>query len=416
MDEGDYETIRQMIGCQPKNRQRSFHFLFHSPHFFEIFLSMEKFRKYAALIIVIVSFAAPAVADQCAICGKDILGGTAYFMTDDVTGIKQIVCSDCVKLPVCHICGLPVKNNGLALPDGRYLCARDKATAVLTADEAQRVASDVQEHLERLFARYTTFPTNVDVTVLDRIDVDQMFQPGGNDFESPNLLGCTQAKTNGNWKGYSVRLMTGLPLAELEATTAHEFSHVWAGENVPPARRQSLSRDAEEGFCELVAYLLMDSQNEELQKKFILKNAYTRGQVQLFIEGNKLYGFDQILDWMQYGDTPELEPGRLDKIRDVVMPKPGAVSKSPEHKAPVLAVVANNSVGVAARAPETLRVEGIFWSKSPSAIINGHSVFPDDRFKVTIGDKTLHLHCLEIQKNSVLVENTDTGAKEKLGL
>ena len=72
-------------------------------------------------------------------------------------------------------------------------------------------------------------------------------------------------------------------------------------------------------------------------KKFILKNLYTRGQVQLFIEGNNKYGFDQILDWMQYGDTSELETGRLDKILDVVMPRPASVTDSP-------AAVNSNSV------------------------------------------------------------------------
>jgi hypothetical protein len=266
------------------------------------------------------------------------------------------------------------------------------------------------------------------VTVLDRIDVDQMFQPGGNDFESPNLLGCIQAKTDANQKRYSMRLMTGLPLAELQATAAHEFSHAWVGDNVSPLRRGALSRNAEEGFCELVAYLLMDSQNEEAQKKFILKNFYTRGQVQLFIEANERYGFDQILDWMKYGDTPELESGRLDKVRDVAVPPPVSIAanrpavKGPsvagasEPKAPVLTAVQTNGPGApqAAQAPETIKVQGIFWGKSPSAIINGHSVFPDDRFKLTIGGKTMNLHCLEIRKDSVQIENMDTGKKEAL--
>jgi len=48
----------------------------------------------------------------------------------------------------------------------------------------------------------------VDVTVLDRIDVDTMFQPGGNDFESPDLLGCIEPKTVGSQKRYFMRLLT----------------------------------------------------------------------------------------------------------------------------------------------------------------------------------------------------------------
>ena len=66
-------------------------------------------------------------------------------------------------------------------------------------------------------------------------------------------------------------LMTGLPLAELKATCAHEYSHAWVGENVPKERRARLGRDAEEGFCELVAYLLMDSQGKKGKKNSFCK-------------------------------------------------------------------------------------------------------------------------------------------------
>ena len=111
--------------------------------------------------------------------------------------------------------------------------------------------------------------------------------------------------------------MTGLTVVGLKETCAHEFSHAWVGENVPTERHARIARDAEEGFCEMIGYLLMDSQGEEGQKNRILQNRYTRGQVQLFIEAEKLYGFDDILDWMQYGDTSQLEEGHLDEVRDM---------------------------------------------------------------------------------------------------
>src|SRR5208282_5061888 len=157
--------------------------------------------------------------------------------TDKVTGEKKIVCSDCIRLPRCAICGLPVKDNGLQLPDGRVLCARDARTAVVKADEAERICGRIKDDLDRLFSRYTAFPANVDVTVIDRIDVDTMFSPGGNDFESPNLLGCIRPETVNHETRYKMRLMIGLPLAELKATCAHEYSHAWVGENVPKERR-----------------------------------------------------------------------------------------------------------------------------------------------------------------------------------
>ena len=123
--------------------------------------------------------------------GQPIYGHTIYLATDKLTGEKIEVCANCIKLPSCSVCGLPVKD-GLQLPDGRYLCARDAKTAVVKADDAERICAQVKDDLDRLFSRFTVFPDNVDVSVIDRIDVDSMFSPDGNDFESPNLLGCVR--------------------------------------------------------------------------------------------------------------------------------------------------------------------------------------------------------------------------------
>ena len=105
-----------------------------------------------------------------------------------------------------------------------------------------------------------------------------MFHRMDNAVESPDLLGCIQAETVNGARRYKMSLMTGMPLAQLKETCAHEYSHAWVGENVNRAQR-GLGRDAEEGFCEMVGYLLMDSQHEELEKGRILQNRYTRGQV-----------------------------------------------------------------------------------------------------------------------------------------
>src|SRR5579862_2524208 len=115
-----------------------------------------KFKIF--LVILFTGVALAASADVCAICGEEIRGQT-YFVTDRVTGEKVEVCSNCINLPRCFICGLPVKD-GVQLPDGRWLCARDAKTAVLNSDDIQRTFSDVHDDLDKLFSRYTTFPTN----------------------------------------------------------------------------------------------------------------------------------------------------------------------------------------------------------------------------------------------------------------
>jgi hypothetical protein len=373
---------------------------------------MQRRAKYFLMVCLLAGFGLggplSAWGDMCAICGQPTRG-TVYISTDKVTSEKKIVCADCVRLPRCAICGLPVKDDGLSLPDGRVLCARDARTAVVKADDAERICARTKEDLDRRFSRFTVFPANVDVTVIDRIDVDSMFSPGGNDFESPNLLGCIHPDTANGATRYKMNLMTGLPLAELKATCAHEYSHAWVGENVPKERRARLGRDAEEGFCELVAYLLMDSQGEETQKRFILQNHYTRGQIDLFIEAEKRYGFDQVMDWMKYGEAEQLEAGHLDQLRDVKMPLARSVSNQ------TLAYVATNKPATApARA--SLKLEGIMWGSRPTAVINGRSFLASDQNPVKVGGTNVMIRCLGIQKTSVRIQDVDSGKEQELRL
>jgi Protein DA1 len=370
--------------------------------------------KYLRVILLMTIFGLgrPLVAqalDICAICGKEIQG-TVYLDTDKVTGEKKLICSDCIKLPRCSICGLPVKENGLELPDGRYLCARDAKTVVLKADDAERICAGIKDDMNRLFSRFTTFPENVDVTVIDRIDVQSMYNTLGNSFEAPNLLGCIRPETVNDVTRYKMSLMTGLPLVELKATCAHEYSHAWVGENVPKERHAGIARDAEEGFCELVAYLLMDSQHEEGQKKFILQNHYTRGQVELFIEAEQRYGFDQILDWMKYGVAARLEEGHLDEIRDVKMTSAKTVAVNP------VTYKAISNTNKPAPAPTILKLQGIMWGTHPSAIINGHSFFANDVNNINLGGTNVNIRCLAIQPDSVRIQNVDSGKEQELRL
>jgi len=359
------------------------------------------------MVILAACFTAPALAqDSCDICGKPITG-SFYLVTDQITGEQKKVCSNCILLPRCFICGLPVKDGGTQLSDGRWLCARDSQTAVMDVNTARQVADEARDELDRVFSRYTSWPTNVNINVIDRIDVDSMFQPVGNNFESPNLLGCIRAVMEDGKKHYEMNLLTGLPLVELRATAAHEFSHAWVGENVSPERHAHIARDAEEGFCEMVAYLLMDSEGQEAQKQFILRNHYTRGQVQLFIAAEQEYGFDQILDWMKYGETSRLEDGHLDEIRDVKMPA-GVAAASPALYA--------TTVKAPIRAVSSLELQGILWGNPPAAIINNQTVFPNDQFKVNIGGKETRVRCLEIQTNFVRIENLDSGEEQQLRL
>jgi hypothetical protein len=169
----------------------------------------------------------------------------------------------------------------------------------------------------------------------------------------------------------------------------------------------------------LVSYLLMDSQHEEGQKKFILLNHYTRGQAELFIEAERRYGFDQVLDWMKYGETAQLEAGHLDELRNVKMPAENSIAVKPVTvtvSTNVNLKTADTNSPAPASGPATIKLQGILWGNNPMAIINSRPFFANDKFNVKIGATNVAIRCLAIQKNSVRIQNVDSGREEVLHL
>jgi hypothetical protein len=349
-----------------------------------------------------------AASDHCPVCGQPY-GGTNYVFTDRVTHEKVEVCHDCAYLPqTCSLCGLPVKEGFISLSDGRFLCARDARTAVVTADDAQAAFEDVHHSLAQMFSRFVSFPErNVEEAVVDRVDLQALFKSAGDEMQCPNVWGFTQPKTNGLTLKHEIRILSGLPQGNFKAVCAHELAHTLLFEIVPAQRKRTLGHDATEGFCELVAYLLMDSMHLEEQKSFILQNGYTRGQINLFIEAHNRYGFNDIVEWMKYGADPVLRSDDLDRIRIIEQP-PQAARQMPTFMPPARQ---------AAAAPDDLVLKGILWTPGrPLAIINGVSLGSDEQAKVRVGNTNVLIRCLSIGKDSVRIRLVTSGQERELSL
>jgi hypothetical protein len=365
------------------------------------------FLGLLVILFALISSAKASDPYHCAVCGQS-LGNTVYTALDKVTNEKVFICYDCCICPdECYVCGLPVRANCLKLPDGRFLCARDGKTAILDETKARDICEDVRDSLDRLLSRFMTFPTNADVALVDRVDLYDEFKIVGNDFECPDVLGYIQRQTNRVGLKYTISLMSALPRAEFEATCAHEYSHAWVFENVPSERRKTLSRDAHEGFCELVAFLLMDSLHEEGQKRRMLQNNYTRGQIALFIEAEKKFGFNDVLDWMRWGVNSRLKTGNVRDVRNVEIPRSKSASNTN------LSVY----VGTLAPAPDTLVLKGISFSRNqPLALINNQSFAVGESAKVRVETTNVLVRCLAIGEHSVRVQIVDSGREMELRL
>ncbi len=378
-----------------------------------------------AFCVLLTGFQANCLAvDYCSVCGKP-LSGEFYFMTDMETGQKEMVCSNCAtQLPRCYLCGMPIKKGDeVQLPDGRFLCARDASNVVLDPETILSTCQDVRESLNRLFSRFTTFPSNVDVSATDKMGEDDLLSPAGRGSASPDLLGWIRPVFENGRKWYKMSLMTGLPPSELRETCAHELSHAWVGENVPEQRHRHLERDTEEGFCEMIGYLFMDSEGNEDEKRRVLANLYTRGQVNVFVAAEQEYGIESIFEWMQRGLAPRLDMDHLEEINNVAPRNPAY----PVENLATLPYSAKWTVEPAtipkpvsppspALIPSRLELEGVIWGGTPSAIINGRTFFVDDIQTVGLAGTNLAIRCEAIGPATVKIRRMDTGVVEDLRL
>jgi hypothetical protein len=319
--------------------------------------------------------------------------------------------------PDCFVCGLPANTNSVGyvgLEDGRAYCSRDAKTAVFREDEALGIFHEARDSLDRMFARFSTFPeANIKVGMADRINLRDMYKLAGNDYHCPNTLGYTQSETNANRLEHQISLMTGLPGSWLYATCAHELGHAWVAENVAPKRRDALLRDTEEGFCELLAYLYSDSRHDEAEKTNILANAYTRGQVDLFIAAYNGYGLNDVLDWMRYGLDDRLSASEPARIHNILVPQQ-------KGQVPRLTALALTGPAIPAEppsAPTTLQLKAVFWdSKRPLALINEHSFGVQEEGKVRLGTTNVTVKCLAIRQDAVRIRVNGAAEEQELML
>jgi hypothetical protein len=363
-----------------------------------------------ALFSVMLAVSARAQSIYCAVCGQPV-GETVIFTADKVAGgPKKAVCLECSRLPMeCYLCGMPVKKDFKELRDQRVLCARDAKAVVLDETEAMQIAKQVKDSMDRHFSRFAIFTDKVTLRLADRVDIMDLYHVPGNDFDCPNVLGYTQRQTNTTPATYTVSLLSGLPAWELRATTAHEWSHTWIFENVSAARQKHLDRDAKEAFCELVSYLLMESQGEKAGLAMIRSNAYTRGQILLFIEAERRFGFNDMVDWIKFGVDANLKADALERLHEVEMPK------TMNAAAAVATVLVTAPASIVPLPDVTL--QGITWSATqPTALINGRTFRASETGKLTVASSNVLVQCVAIRKDEVVVRIGEEGELRTLKL
>lgn len=362
-------------------------------------------KVFFLAIIWLITGAGLATADTCAVCGEEITGEKVYLLTDKVTNERKLLCPNCIGVPeICYMCGLPVREHLVQLGDGRILCERDSRSVVLEDAQALEICAEVARELGQVLARFTVLPTNTAMKVVDRVVLLARFKVPGNDYHCPNILGFYRPATNNHSLRHEISLLSGLPPNQLRAVCAHEYGHAWLQENLSPQRHEALSKDAEEGFCELLGYLLLESRNDSAGQQLILQNEYTRGQISLFVEAERLFGLKTILDWVGHGSDTRLVAENLYHIKAL----------APD----TVAVDVHTYAGAQpAESRETLRLKGITWTPGRSlALINDRSFAAGESGKINLGASNVTIRCLSIRQDAVRIQIVPSGEQKELSL
>lgn len=367
-------------------------------------------RLVAALVFLVCQSSGSLAGSFCDVCGGGFGSRVVYFQ-DKVDGSRKALCESCGSLPtVCAHCGVPVANGYVRLSDGRVICGRDARLVVLDPAAALDICRETVSTLNERVGRFISIPEkNVRIQMMDRIDVQALYRIPGHDFSCPNVMGYTfSTRSREGAVRHSIFILTGQTRGDLHAVTAHEYAHVWMDEHVSKQRRARLDPNTREGFCELLAYLVAEARGEREAMRGILANGYTRGQVQLFLEAEKEYGFNDIVDWMKYGTTGRLSENNLAAIREVVMPRRLGQD-----------VVQNVLFLPAASPPPAtqLQLKGIIQgSRTSLAMINNLTLAEQEQGRARVGAGEVAIRCLKIGKASVVIEKISEGETLRLEL
>jgi hypothetical protein len=252
----------------------------------------------------------------------------------------------------------------------------------------------------------------VDISVIDRLNIQAMRTLPGADFSCPNLQGLYQGKTNENGgKQHSIQILSGLDRGNTRGVIAHELTHAWVADNVAEDRR--FCGDAEEGFCELIAYLVAESKGDEQTMQRIKDNAYTRGQFKLYLEAKRRYQLQTVLDWVKFGTQSRIDPSDIDQVRRVTIPVRNSKKLWVNYRSADELPETESKI----HQPQHIQLKGILGNGDRRlAMISGKSFARGEKGSVRVGSEKIEILCVQIESNSVEIQVLETGERKKLHL
>jgi hypothetical protein len=187
---------------------------------------------------------------RCASCGRALGTRNESFLL--VPEARRFYCERCWSRPRCDTCGLPLGAVSYVRPDGRRMCDRCHLTAIYDPAQAQALYERVQRTVHEVLGLTVAIPPHFHL-----VNHDQLLELA--DHHSASML-----ENDARQRCFGLFLRDrhlraiyveyGLPQIVFCEVVAHEYAHVWQGENCP------LLNDARvrEGFAEWVAYKVLE--------------------------------------------------------------------------------------------------------------------------------------------------------------
>ncbi len=188
------------------------------------------------------------ISKHCHLCGRRLQGNAWVYAPNGLQDEQSVViCRHCQETaPRCDVCGVPMGERHVRLPDGRRTCTRCHRTAVYDPAQAralfERVTHIVVDQLE------LKLNVGADFTLVDRQHLRRLMEESNLNVhgDAGQVVGLFVRKG----RKRVMYLLSGLPQVLLIQTVAHEWAHAWQGENCPLLRAPLVR----EGFAEWVAY------------------------------------------------------------------------------------------------------------------------------------------------------------------
>src|SRR5688572_1189757 len=219
---------------------------------------------------------------RCFSCEQPIFG-EILMMRSPYHKERQAVCEPCSKDETyCFTCNLPARK-GLDLNDGRVLCRNDAKTAILSGEDARLLFEEVKRDMMIMLRGSKVFPDrNVKFSLVDKNELEGRSRLKRFPSSHSSILGITRSREKENTFEHDISVLAGMPRNKFLGVCAHEYGHAWLHENL--AHGRTLDSDTVEGFCELLAYKFIIGTRDEVEKRLLLENDYTHGQIDVFVQ------------------------------------------------------------------------------------------------------------------------------------